>query len=142
MSVEANEKSNLIVAPLALLQQWKDEIESKTSPKLFSILIHVRPFLLKPRPRSLVTNSLLIARPNQGQDRQGTPEVRCGPHHLRNAQHRMVSSFFFISCMRTFAHEYNRRDDEESAAKKAKKGLGDGEDYTVSPLHQLGDLAM
>nr|XP_019013335.1 uncharacterized protein I206_01401 [Kwoniella pini CBS 10737]OCF52116.1 hypothetical protein I206_01401 [Kwoniella pini CBS 10737] len=33
-------KSTLIIAPLALLQQWKNEIESKTTPGLLRVLIY------------------------------------------------------------------------------------------------------
>jgi SNF2 family DNA or RNA helicase len=36
-------KTNLILAPVALLEQWKLEIESKTDDGLFSVLIYHGP---------------------------------------------------------------------------------------------------
>ncbi|GAA5958411.1 hypothetical protein JCM3765_007868 [Sporobolomyces pararoseus] len=42
-SRDPEEKSTLIVAPLALLEQWKEEIEEKTEKGYFSILIYHGP---------------------------------------------------------------------------------------------------
>ncbi|GAA5878832.1 hypothetical protein JCM1840_000729 [Sporobolomyces johnsonii] len=42
-SSDLQEKSTLVVAPLALLEQWKTEIEEKTEPGYFSILIYHGP---------------------------------------------------------------------------------------------------
>lgn len=45
-AIEAPHRSTLIVVPAALLQQWKDEIESKSNG-LFTVHIHHGPHKLK-----------------------------------------------------------------------------------------------
>lgn len=46
-SQDPKEKTNLIVAPLALLQQWKEEIENRMERHYFKILIHHGPTKVK-----------------------------------------------------------------------------------------------
>lgn len=40
MSEDPAEKTNLIIAPVALLEQWKDEIEDKCEKNQFKILVY------------------------------------------------------------------------------------------------------
>lgn len=47
---EDGPKTTLILAPLALLEQWAQEIEDKTEAETFSVLIYVSSSLM-PRTR-------------------------------------------------------------------------------------------
>lgn len=40
LSEDPAEKTNLIIAPVALLEQWKDEIEDKCEKNQFKILVY------------------------------------------------------------------------------------------------------
>jgi len=44
-------QTTLILAPLALLAQWKDEIEDKCAEETFSVLIYVGALVLRDRAR-------------------------------------------------------------------------------------------